>query len=381
MGGEQLRQRLMQFFGAMGSAVAPKYERIRGRLASMPRRRVIAAMLAIGLVGGAVLALFSGPSDRGSAGRTTAQLQIPAHVPRPDVVKRIPNGKSFPAFGPFSYEGIPVAPAGQPLGQEPAPELTEGKHGHPLPPDGTTEQHAWKVYGKPFDSSDIRPKIVIVITEFGLSSIASRAVIDSLPSSVTFVSSPYAEGLDYWIREAHADGHEVFVSLPVQAADPLVADAGPKAIPSLPDEETSARLEAVLAACTGCAGVMISESNPLLERAEAFSFVLNAIHDRGLMLFAATPREPEPVIPIADGIGLVRAWANMVLDEDITSGHMDEQLVELQELARRRGVAVGVARPLPATVRSLAAWWRTLESKGYVLAPLTAAANLQDAGM
>ncbi|MCP5364630.1 MAG: divergent polysaccharide deacetylase family protein [Hyphomicrobiales bacterium] len=382
MGLEQLRQHLRLFLSAIHSAGASKMERLRGHFGSMRRRHVMIPIVAVGLVCGALFALISGWSNTGGSASATAQLSVPEQVHRPEGPGRKPDGFTIPAYEPSSYAGIPVAPSGTPLVEAPVPLLTEFKNGLQLPRISPSGRPPWKVYGQPFDPSDVRPKIVIVVTEFGLSPVASQAMIDILPSAVTFVSSPYADNSEYWVREARADGHEVFVLLPVQSADPGFADPGPRAVrTSLPLEETTARLEAALGTCLGCSGVMISASDQLLRKDETISYVLNTVQRRGLMLFVATPPKPGPMIRFADDIQLTRAWANTVLDEDLAAGQMDEQLVELLEIARRQGVAIGLARPVPATVRRLSIWWRSIESQNFVLAPLTAAANLQDPGL
>jgi hypothetical protein len=61
-----------------------------------------------------------------------------------------------------------------------------------------------------------------------------------------------------------------------------------------------------------------------------------------------------------------------MLDADVTRETIDRQLSELEDVARRRGAALGVGYLYPVTVARVAAWAKTLEQKGLVLAPASA---------
>ena len=56
-----------------------------------------------------------------------------------------------------------------------------------------------------------------------------------------------------------------------------------------------------------------------------------------------------------------------------TALEIDRALARLETLAKERGVAVGVAAALPISIERLAAWIKTLESRGIMLVPLTKA--------
>ena len=51
---------------------------------------------------------------------------------------------------------------------------------------------------------------------------------------------------------------------------------------------------------------------------------------------------------------------------------IDQALAELEPLARRKRAAVATGSAYPLTIERLLAWAGTLESKGLVLAPLSA---------
>ena len=55
------------------------------------------------------------------------------------------------------------------------------------------------------------------------------------------------------------------------------------------------------------------------------------------------------------------------------SAEIDRTLVKLETLAKERGLAVGVASALPISIERIAAWTKTLDSRGIMLVPLTTA--------
>ena len=52
--------------------------------------------------------------------------------------------------------------------------------------------------------------------------------------------------------------------------------------------------------------------------------------------------------------------------------HIDGALARLEAVARERGIAVGVASALPASIERIAQWAKAAESRGFVLVPISA---------
>jgi len=91
------------------------------------------------------------------------------------------------------------------------------------------------------------------------------------------------------------------------------------------------------------------------------------LRGRGLLYVDPRPGAPAPA----------RAWGravDVVLDEPAgTRGEIDRRLAELESLARERGAALGLAgAATPVVVERIAAWAAGLESRGLVMAPVSA---------
>jgi polysaccharide deacetylase 2 family uncharacterized protein YibQ len=61
------------------------------------------------------------------------------------------------------------------------------------------------------------------------------------------------------------------------------------------------------------------------------------------------------------------------IDAVPTSVEIDKALARLEDLAKQRGVAVGMASALPVSIERIGIWTKALESRGVMLVPLTTA--------
>jgi uncharacterized protein len=64
-----------------------------------------------------------------------------------------------------------------------------------------------------------------------------------------------------------------------------------------------------------------------------------------------------------------------VLDATPTPAEIDNALAKLESIARERGVAVGVASALPASIDRIAHWAKAAAGRGIVLVPVSAVAS------
>lgn len=270
-----------------------------------------------------------------------------------------------------SRDGLTLAPAPDPA------LLTEGRNGA-LPviaPDG---RRAWQVYARPFDEPDGRPRIAILLANLGLSQSATKAAIQQLPGSVTLGFVPYARGLEAWMNEARAAGHEVFLELPMEPFDYPESDPGPHTLlTTLDDRDNIDRLDWLLSRTAGYVGVTNFMGDKFTSSPESIGPVLEALRDRGLMFLDARTSRESVAGDIATKIKLPRALNNRFLDIEASRVAIDARLLELEEIARTVGYAVGIGFPYPVTLERIASWSATLDAKGITLAPMSALANLQ----
>ena len=107
----------------------------------------------------------------------------------------------------------------------------------------------------------------------------------------------------------------------------------------------------------------------------AFAPIMREISKRGLIYVddGSSPRSLAG--QIAAGTALAFAKANLVLDTVPSAVEIDRALVRLEGLARENGLAVGVRGRAAGDDRAHCNWAKTVENRGFTLAPITAAAT------
>lgn len=248
------------------------------------------------------------------------------------------------------------------------PTLTEpGPHG-PLPRISADGRTPIRAYGRPFDRSDTRPRIAIIVGDIGLNAAQSDDALRRLPPAVSLAITPYGHGLPAWSDRARERGVETLVAIPMEPAGFPRNDPGDRALlinQSLP--ENLDRLAWALSRTQGYVGAIGAIGGMRGERfansGAAFATVQDSLHGRGLLYI-----DPRP-----GARGPARAWGravDVVIDEPATRGEIERRLAALEAMARERGSALGLAgSPTPVVVDRVAAWAETLAAKGLVLAP------------
>lgn len=299
-----------------------------------------------------------------------APVPLARHGETPSPSAR-PDTPSADSSGTETVASLPVPMvAGLPL---PEPSLLESTLIGPLPriaPDG---RRPWQAYARPFDVTDPRPRIAIIITGLGLSGAATEAAIQRLPGAMTLSFAPYARDLQHWINLARAAGHEVMIDLPMEPASFPANDPGPQTLlTTLTTEQNMTRLHWVLSRVAGYTGVVNHMGSRFTESETHLLPILEEINQRGLLFVDSRSSLRSVAVPVAASIGLPHAANSRFIDAEASRDNIDRRLEELERLARSSGSVVGIATTFPVTLERLVPWARTLESRGFVLAPVSA---------
>ena len=253
----------------------------------------------------------------------------------------------------------------QPLPAAPLAGLSAPGPNGPLPviaPDGRTPAQA---YARPFTANG-KPRVSLVVGGLGLNSRATREAIETLPPEITLSFVPYAEGLQGWIDLAREHGHEVLLETPMEPVDYPDNDPGPYTLlASSPAAETTRRLEWILSRATGYFGLTNYLGSRFLASDPAMAAFTTALRTRGLAFV-------DDGQAAGRGLGVPRATAGRVIDEQLSTEAIDRQLLALEAQALERGQALGSGFAYPLTISQVAAWAQGVEQRGYQLAPASA---------
>ena len=356
--------------------------RDRAGIQFAPRPRVTAARVAAALLLLAVIGGFGliGAGWLGGEAPPAPVLLAEVQVPMPPqpqpAAAVLPPPESPPPAPPPSGRS-----AAQPLVPAPDPALVEtGPHG-PLPAIGRDGRQPWRVYARPFDRADRRPRVAVIITGLGLSSAETETGINELPGAITLAFNPYAPRLDEWIERARAAGHEVLLSLPMEPADYPRQDPGPYTLlTSLSSRENLDRLDWVLSRVTGYVGLTNMMGARFTASQNDLIPVFGELKKRGLLFVDGRASEQSIAGPLAASMGLPRVIADDTLDGETAREAIDRHLLGLEAYAARNGAALGIGFAYPLTLERVAVWAKALDDKGIALAPASALAGAAQKG-
>jgi uncharacterized protein len=251
------------------------------------------------------------------------------------------------------------------------PALVQNTAQGPLPRIADDGRKPMTVYAAPAPAGKF--KIAIMVSGLGLSAIATKTALDSLPANVTLGFAPYADDVGQWVAQARGKGHEVLLEIPMEPYDFPDSDPGPHTLRAGQEEEANTqRLTWALTRFTGYAGVTNLLGQRFLSDSEALSPTLTYLNRRGLYFFDNGAASQSVAPMVAGQVGIPAAQSGAAVDTIQTALEIDRRLSELETQARANGSAVGSAFLYPVSVARIAAWARGLESRGFVLVPVSA---------
>jgi polysaccharide deacetylase 2 family uncharacterized protein YibQ len=251
---------------------------------------------------------------------------------------------------------------------EPAPDLP----GAMLPrigPGGRMPRVAYAAGALPANG---QPRVALLLGGIGISEPETDVAIRSTPAAVSLAITPYAVKTDRVLEAARLAGHETLVSIPMEPQGFPLNDAGNRSLlTGNSPAQNQQRLIWALSRFTGYVGATSALAGGL--RGERFAGspeqmapVLSDLASRGLLFVDA---RPGAAVPAKVGGRSV----DVLIDQQPTRADVEARLAELEHLARDRGTAVGlVMEPRPVTVDRVAAWARTVPTRGVVLVPVSA---------
>lgn len=279
-----------------------------------------------------------------------------------ETVLTLPDGATV--SGPGAPITAPITTA-SPLPKAPIAALHQPGPSGLLPaiaPDGRAPATA---YARPFRPNG-KPMVSVVVGGLGLNAATTKAAIERLPPEVTLSFVPYAEGLQGWIDQARAHGHEVMLELPMEPTGYPQTDPGPYTL--LADAEPAdlqARMNWLLGRATGYFGVTNYLGDRFVTSETGMNTVMTMLRQRGVAFLDDGTARRRPG-------AFARATADRVIDETQTPTAIIGQLNAIEALAKARGSAFGTGFSYPVTVEAVARWTAGLDARGLQLAPASA---------
>lgn len=236
--------------------------------------------------------------------------------------------------------------------------------------DGLTP---FQAYRKAFPSAGNAPVISIAVMDAGLSQKITESAIKSLPPEISLIISPYADGPDMWVKEARSNGHEVWMTLPMESMTYPKDDTGPYTLMvGAPERDNLQKLDWVMSRAVGYAGLVATYNPAFMDAQNDVRPVLGALYKRGVGFMAngGVGSLPDTMaLSLNAPYSSIDVWIDKPED---TPTMINASLQQLETIARDKGFAAGVISPSTVGFRELQVWIETLKAKGIVLAPLSA---------
>ncbi len=265
------------------------------------------------------------------------------------------------------------------LAHIPDPKLIERISTGVIPKLGEDGTRAMDVYSRePETSGNFGvARAVIIVGGLGISQTTTQQAINELPGSVTLGFAPYGNSLARWMQQARKSGHELLLQVPMEPFDYPRNNPGQETLRTgLAAEENLANLHWAMSRITNYVGIMNFLGGKLLTNDEALRPVMYEIAKRGLLFVDDGSIKNTATRNIAAETLLPFAKADLYLDENRTPQAIQQKLVELGIMAKRNGLAIGVANAFPESIDVISRHVSQMEKDGVEITPLSAIAEI-----
>lgn len=275
----------------------------------------------------------------------------------------------------------PPAMPGQPLAPIEPALLRDSPYGAVPRLSADRKRAPWQVYAAPFEANDTRPRISVVVTGLGLAKDVTERAIAALPSQISLGFSPYAAETPTAVAAARQRGHEALLDLALEPVNYPTVDPGPATLVSTYSAtDNVARLDWVLARAQGTIGVIAQFGDSFGASAMAMAPVAQALRERGLMYVDNRASDHPAMVRLSRDFAVPWAFA----DASVPVGSADEAealvatLHALEKATAKQRSVMALVPVSPVAIVTLANWAKTVEPRGFALAPVSAIANRQD---
>lgn len=220
---------------------------------------------------------------------------------------------------------------------------------------------------KPYAVNDNRAKIVLIIADLGSSSYTCQAALQ-LPKSFTLGFKARSNFLSKWVDQAHSDGFESLLQVPLQSQEKTPNNWGSHAL----FVKLSGK-DAISDKLFGWLGEGIG-INSLIKRLLLDSGVNIAPKWEGwdketLIIIKGNSNNDQVLLNLGDLLGVQNNIANIIIDEELDQEKIKRNLLRLEQAAIANGQAIGFVRALPFSQRIVEKWSANLNREKIQIVP------------
>jgi polysaccharide deacetylase 2 family uncharacterized protein YibQ len=211
------------------------------------------------------------------------------------------------------------------------------------------------------------PRVAIIIDDLGYHLANGQRAI-RLPGPVAMSVLPSAPRAQTLAREAHANGKEVLLHLPLQAYNDDARKEPAEIDIDMSQARVSDTFQQALDAVPHVVGINSHRGSLLTRHPGHMAWLMQEIAKREQLFFVDSFTTRHSVaMQIAAETGVDAVRRDVFLDPDPTPDAVAREFERLKRLARRRGAAIGIGHPHPATLDLLERELPRLAEEGFEL--------------
>ena len=304
----------------------------------------------------------SNPSNLAGGNDGTVRETI---IPQPSVSGPrtiLIDGK--PLGGTAFYQSSPLVPA-------PLAGLTRPSPFGLVPTIAENGQKPVQAYARPFTPVAGKQPVSVIVGGLGIDRNLTRRIINELPPEVTLSFAAHTNGLQTWVNQARARGHEVLIELPMESESLDGNDPSSKYVlrADIDPSMNIRSLDWLMSRAQGYFAVTNYNGDKILKRADAMGPVLAHLSDAGIGFVFDGSANAASLSPLAKSADVPFNRAFNLLDGQPDSASIQTELARLQAQASAGGSPVGIGFAYPQTLDALKVWVQTLDADGLQLAP------------
>ena len=206
------------------------------------------------------------------------------------------------------------------------------------------------------------PKVAVIFDDIGYQYGIGKQLLE-MPLELTFSFLPFAPYTKQLEEVAYNMGKTVFLHLPLQP-QATEFDPGPGALMVEDSTEVQIKkLQRCLAEVPHAVGVNNHMGSLYTENKVVMDRLMTQLREHSLVFVDSYTTSESVGLESAKIYGIKSARRHVFLDNILTQEHICKQLDKLVEIAREKGVGIGIAHPHETTLKALKRCGPTHESK------------------
>jgi len=217
----------------------------------------------------------------------------------------------------------------------------------------------------------ITGRIAIVIDDLGPNLKIAREFL-ALNYPLTFSILPFYTHSKDIAAEAHSQGREVMVHLPLEPLKSEEYKPEKGTLYTSMDEGTLLnQLREDLSAIPHVSGVSGHMGSKFTEDRKSMEIALRELNNRGLYFLDSLTTGKSVGSSVGRDIGMRFTKRDVFLDRELEGKTIEKRLIQLSELSRKRGHAIGIVHPYSDSLNTLKKLLPVLSSEGIEVVPVS----------